>query len=85
MLYLQPARFADLGARELLASPAGDGEEEGIKRMNTWFQGWARGHAETALGEVEGWLAEHGGFGEEGKLGLGDVSCWQGDGADTSS
>lgn len=86
MLYLQPARFADLGARELLSSAAsasaageagveGMGDERrGVERMNAWFQAWAREHATAALREAEAWLAAHGGFSEDGKLGLGDVS-----------
>ncbi|CAK9786684.1 hypothetical protein CC85DRAFT_262658 [Cutaneotrichosporon oleaginosum] len=71
MLYLQPARFATLGMREVLAGVSGD-TATGVKMMNDWFQAWARTHATGALGEAERWLAKHDLFSGSEQLGLGD-------------
>lgn len=80
MLYLQPARFADLGSRELLGKEKGlnPDQEKGVKMMNDWFQAWARKHATGAFGEAETWLKSHEMFSGSDKLGLGDVSApWE--------
>jgi glutathione S-transferase len=76
MLYLQPARFATLGMREVLADEGLSRDTvRGVKMMNEWFQAWARKHATGALGEAERWLAGHELFSGSERLGLGDVSA----------
>ncbi|BEI80169.1 hypothetical protein CcaverHIS002_0106980 [Cutaneotrichosporon cavernicola] len=73
MLYLQPARFATLGMRQILKEDGLNRDTtKGVKMMNDWFQNWAREHATGALGEAETWLAGHELFSGSDKLGLGD-------------
>lgn len=83
MLYLQPARFAELGARKLRAGAKptldldplkNDDERRGMEKQLAWFTAWARSSVEPALAEADAFLADNANFSGEERLGEGDVS-----------
>lgn len=74
MLFIQPARFIQLGRRELKADTTLTPEmQSGADAMNKWFQGWSAGHVQLAVDETEAFLKDHKWFSGNDNLGVGDV------------